>query len=645
MKNKIMAAAAVSACALAWAAKDPVLMTVGGIDVPKSEFEYLYHKNTQQQVSEQPLEEYAEMFKVYKLKVADALAAGVDTTASFRREMEQYRRDLAAPFMADSAYLLNFVQEAYDRSRREVELSHIMLMKSPDRMANAAQRQRIDSIRAILVGEGRDFEEMARAFSQDRSVAMNGGNLGFVTAGRLPYSFEVVGFSTPEGAVSEVVESPAGYHIIKGGRRRPARGQVLTQHIMKMVAPGASAAEDAAAKAWADSVCREARSNPARFEDMARALSDDKGSARQGGQLPWFGAGMMVAPFDSAAFALEVGEISEPVRSQYGWHIIRKLDAKAAPTLAELKPEVLQRLSNPQDERSGMVQKHNWARLAKKHKGSVSKAGIKKLNDWVTAAGELDSAFYDACRDGELAGVEIARIGKRPLTASQMVQGVRQLHLPAGEEALERIEGNAEAYLNRQLMETEYDWLEANEPDYRNLMREYRDGSLLYEVSVAKVWDKASRDTEGLDRFFKAHRQDYQWKKPHVKGYLVQALNDSVAEAARLRLPSLGGDTIVSTMRKEFGKNITIDRVLVEEGQNPMVDNIVFGAAPVKPAAASMTTYFLYDPKVLTLPEEVNDVRGLVTSDYQTELENLWVEELKARYPVTVDKKVLKKVK
>ncbi len=645
MKNKIMVGAALSACALAWAAKDPVLMTVGGIDVPKSEFEYLYHKNSQQQVSQQPLEEYAEMFKVYKLKVADALSEGIDTTASFRKEMNQYRRDLAAPYIADSAYLLNFVQEAYERSRNEVELSHIMLMKGMDAAANEAIRQRLDSIRHIIVDEGRDFEEVARAFSQDRSVAMNGGNLGYLTTGRVPYSFEVAGFATPEGEVSEVVESPVGFHLIKGGRRRPARGQVLAEHIMKMVAPGATPEEEAAAKAWADSVYMEAKAAPARFEDMARRLSDDKGSARQGGQLPWFGAGMMVAPFDSAAFAMEVGEISAPVRSQYGWHIIRKLDAKGAPTMAELKPEILQRLSNPQDERSGMVQRHNWERLARKHKGSVNEAGVKRLQEYVAAAGMLDSAFYDACRSGELAGVEVARIGKRPLTAAQMVDGVRQTSLPAGDYANEIIRGNADACLHRGLMEAEYDWLEANEPDYRNLLREYRDGSLLYEVSVAKVWDKAAKDTEGLDRYFKAHRDDYTWKKPHVKGYLVQALNDSVAEAARQRLATLGGDTIVPAMRKEFGKSITIERVLVEEGQSAMVDNLVFGGAPVKPAAAAMTTYFIYDPRMLTVPEEVSDVRGMVTSDYQTELENAWVEELKAKYPVTVNRKVLKKVK
>ncbi len=644
MKNKVMAAAAVSACAcLAWAAKDPVLMRVGGIEVPKSEFEYLYHKNTQQQLASQPLDEYAELFTVYKLKVADALAEGKDTTASFKREMAKYRRELAAPYVADSAFLLNLVQEAYDRSRKEVEVSHIMLLKGQTPAQANASRQKLDSIRSIILTEGRDFAEMARAFSQDRTAPANGGYMGYMTAGRLPYDFERVAFSTPEGEISEVVESPMAYHIIKAGKSRPARGTVLVSHIMKMVAPGASPAEEAAAEAWADSIYNVVTANPALFEQVAMTQSDDKGSARQGGQLPWFGAGMMVAPFDSAAFALPKGEISRPVRSQYGWHIIHKLDSKAPETLEEMKGETLSRIQNVQDPRSALVRANTVRRLGKKHKGELVKAGMDRLHAQVASG--LDSAFYEACSTGALKDVVVARVGKNKYTASDMMQNLRIMQQPDPEQAVTLVDDFANAFLHTRLLDAEYDWLEANEPEYRNLLREYRDGSLLYEVSVEKVWDRASRDTEGLDRFFAAHKGDYAWQKPHVKGLLVQAVSEEVADAARRRLETMGGDTIVPAMRKEFGKDIVIEKVLVEQGTNPMVDNIMFGTPAVRPSAASMTTYFLYDPKVLTVPEEVGDVRGLVTSDYQTELENRWVEELKARYPVEIDRKVLKKVK
>ena len=157
MSNKILLGAALlSVGALAWAAKDPVIMTVNGVDVPLSEFEYLYHKNSQQQLSPQPLPEYVEMFKNYKLKVADARSMGIDTTRAFAREMEQYKGELAAPFTADSVMLNQMVREAYDRSRREVEVSHIMLWQSPNRRADEAAYARLDSIRnAVLAGRFR----------------------------------------------------------------------------------------------------------------------------------------------------------------------------------------------------------------------------------------------------------------------------------------------------------------------------------------------------------------------------------------------------------------------------------------------------------------------------------------------------------
>ncbi|MDE6336924.1 MAG: hypothetical protein K2L34_10195, partial [Muribaculaceae bacterium] len=146
MNNKFLVGAGLSVFALAMTAKDPVIMTVNGVDVPRSEFEYLYHKNSQQQLSPQPLKEYAEMFKVYKLKVADAKASGIDTTSAFRKEMAQYRRELAQPYLTDSLFLNRLVEEAAERSKEEVETSHIMLSKTRSEAENRKLKARMDSI-------------------------------------------------------------------------------------------------------------------------------------------------------------------------------------------------------------------------------------------------------------------------------------------------------------------------------------------------------------------------------------------------------------------------------------------------------------------------------------------------------------------
>ena len=254
MNRKHLAAIAVlAASAFAATAKDEVVMTVNGVDVPRSEFEYLYHKNQQQQVDPQTLDEYAEMFKIYKLKVADALSQRLDTLPAFRKEMEQYRADLAAPYMTDSLYLNSLVKEAYDLSREEAEAYHIMLAKGATDQETEKSRALADSLRAEIL-KGADYSEIAAAYSVDRASNNVGGRMGYIVPGRFPYSFEKAVFTLAPGQISEIVESPQGFHIVKGGKHRPARGTVLVEHIMKMVPPTATAEQQAAAKASIDSI-------------------------------------------------------------------------------------------------------------------------------------------------------------------------------------------------------------------------------------------------------------------------------------------------------------------------------------------------------------------------------------------------------
>lgn len=639
MKNTLMTAGLIGAAALAWAAKDPVLMTVNGLDVPKSEFEYLYHKNSQQQIEAQPLADYVEMFKIYKLKVADALAEGIDTTAAFRKEMETYRRELANPYLADSVYLNKLIDDSYNRSAKEAEAIHIMLLK-PQNGSKTEVRAKADSLRKAILA-GADYAEVAAKWSQDRMSKDAGGNMGFVTVNRFPYRFEEAVFETPEGEIAELVESPVAFHIVKGGKKRPARGTLLASHILKLVPKDATRAQQDETKAWVDSIAAFLKANPDKFESIAMSQSDDKGSARNGGLLPWFGAGMMVAPFDSAAFSLRNGEISDPVRTDFGWHIIKRIDSKEPESREALKAELLQRFTNPQDERHMMVRRQMVDRLARKHKAKMlPAANILKEK---AAANGIDSLFYAEAE--AMASAPFYAIGKQQFNVGDFISSYRHSDIADRERAAEMMQNYIDYFLYKKLVDAEETWLEANVPDYRNLLHEYRDGSLLYEVSVRKVWDRASKDTEGLQKFFEANRGNYTWTNPHVKGILVQAANDSVAGEVRRRLSQLGGDTIVSTARKEFGKKANIERVLVEKGANAMVDNLMFGAPEVKPASAAFTTYFLYEPVVLTAPEEINDVRGLVISDYQNQLEQDWIEEMKLKYPVTVNEKTLKKVK
>lgn len=645
MNNKIiLGAGLLSMGVIAWAAKDPVVMTVNGVDVPKSEFEYLYHKNSQQQLNAQPLDEYVEMFKLYKLKVADARAAGIDTTANFLSEMAQYRSELAAPYLADSVYINSLALESYERSKEEVQANHIMLRKGHTPAQDADIRHRIDSIRQLLL-DGGNFEELATRYSEDPSVATNKGHLPFTTANRFPYAFETAAYNLKPGEISKVVESPVGYHVLVGGEHRPARGTVLAAHIMKMCRPGASEAVEANAKAEIDSIYNLVKENPDQFESVARRLSDDTGSARAGGRLPWFGPGQMVPEFEEAAYALGTGEISEPIRSQYGWHIIMKIDSKGVPSLAEQKPEFLQRIASPRDERYELVKKNQTAKLSKKHKLKINEAPLDALRRNVSVAG-LDSTFYATYEVATPEGsAVIATVDGNPATAADFVKTLRNAPVPDTAMAAKVIETMLDNFYNKILVEAEEEALVEREPEYRNLLNEYRDGSLLYEISVRKVWDKAAKDEEGLTAFFNANKADYTWTEPKAKGLLVQVKNDSIGNLLKQRYLELGGDTAVQTLRKEFRNDAIIDRVLASKGTNKMVDNLMFNGPETTPGNSAYTSFFMLSPRLLTAPEEMSDVRGQVTSDYQAQLEKQWVEKLKTLYPVVVYDKVLKKVK
>ena len=641
MKKPIAAGIGLLTVALAFAAKDPVIMTINGVDVPKSEFEYLYNKNSAQQVNPQTLDEYLEMFKLYKMKVADAKAEGLDTLASFIKETEQYRHDLAAPYLADSVYINKLVQEAYDRSQREVDAYHIMLFKTRDPKKNVEARQRMDSIKKVL-DNGGDFADLATRFSQDRGSSAKGGHMGWIVSGKYPYSFEVVDFALPEGKISDVVESPVGYHILKGGKSRPARGRVKASHILIL---GKTPDELAAAKVRIDSIYGAVKGHPEKFADLATRLSQDPGSARQGGQLPWFGSGEMVAEFDSVAFNMPVGEISEPFATPFGYHIVYKQEARDVPPMEAFKKFQLSRLSNPQDERYGMIKKHQTEKLAAKYKARVNEDNFGKIRGYLQSNG-IDSTFVATWVEGANGRLPLFTVGKTAYPVSDVAKRLKSDKPVEAAVAVEMLQDGFDSYLGSVLLDLEEASLANVEPDYRNLLKEYIDGSLLYEVSVRKVWDKAANDTKGLEEYFARNKGKYTWDKPHVKGYFVQTVNDSVAGLIRNRMAELPDNSdLVQNIRKEFPTQVAIEKVLVAKGGNPMVDHVAFGGPEAESSIKNYPVYFMVNARILNAPEEVADVKGLVTSDYQNEFQAAWEKELRAKYPVKVNEKVLKTVK
>lgn len=645
-KLHLSAAIAVTAMAItAAAASDPVLMTINKVPVRLSEFEYLYNKNNSQQLQPQTLDEYVDMFVNYKLKVAAAVAAGMDTTASFRNEFEGYAAELAQARMVDSTVYDSLLHEAYDHARELRYVSHIMLPPSDGTTSNEAAMAHADSIRNAILSGTTTFEDAAAA-SIDRASATRGGRMGWVLPGRFPWPFEKTSYDTPLGGISPVINSGFGLHIIRVDEIKPNPGEVEAEHILKLT-HGKTPEEAEHARVAIDSIYNVVTQPGVDFEDVARRESEDPGSAKQGGKLGWFSSGMMVAPFDSASFAMQVGEISRPVATAYGYHIIHKTGARPVASFEDMRQSLEQQING--DERGQLPAQRRLDALVQQYKGQVSDDGLAKVRHIIEECGRYDSTAIEALKASTIPVYTVADkkytivsvMPTMPVTASMDVDN-----------AMTMLRNTTNRVMRDKVAEIYRKDLVNIDPEYRNIYNEYRDGILLYNISNQEVWERAAKDTTGLEKYFAEHRADYTWKAPKFKGYIIFATNDSVQTEVKAFTDSLdaaGADftreALVKMIDKRFGRDAKVERVLAAKGDNAITDYLAFDGPKPENQKMRWQSYYAYRGRIIDQPEDAFDVRGQVTTDYQALLEKEWVKNLHKRFPVKINRKVLAKAK
>lgn len=622
-------------------AKDPVVMTVAGHDVPLSEFQYLYNKNNIQQQSKQSIDEYVKSFVDYKLRVAQALEERLDTMPEYKKEFEQHRLELAEPYFEDSVALDSMIRVAYDRMHYNVDTDHLMLPLSDADHTPEQQQARLDSLRTLIKEGKADFYELAKKYSVDPSVKVNGGHLGYVVANTYPASFEEVVFNTPDGELAPVLRTRYGWHLIRVNGRRNDQGEVKASHILK-VTRNANDEIKAKKKHQIDSIYKALVANKTTFADAAKRESEDPGSGRNGGELGWFGSGRMVPEFEKAAFALTPGEISKPFTTDFGWHIILCQDRRGIAPLDTLRPRLESMMH--QGERAEMLETRGLAKFAKRYPAKINPVAADSVRAVITRYGKLTPQ----------AGAQLASYTSIPaVTVNGKTVGLGEIGSQMSRSRTGDVESAMEFYnmlLNNHkralTREAAISWLEKNEPAYRYLLNEYRDGMLYFDISSKKVWDYANKDVAGQQKYFEEHRNKYLWNAPKYKGYVISAINDSLASVAAnyVTTNNIAPDSLVRKLRTEFGNNVKIERALAAKGENAVIDYVAFHGfrpAPVGRWAAFRPVL----GKIIEQPEDAGDVRGAVSVDYQKELETKWLEGLRSKYPVKINQKVLKKVK
>lgn len=622
---------------------DPVLMTVNKKPVKLSEFEYLYQKNNAQQLTTQPIDEYLDLFVIYKLKVAEAEAAGIADSETFVNEYAGYRRDLSEPYMTNKEVRDSLVRNIYDRMMTEIDVSHIMVERTFGPAASASKKAFLDSLRSEIIAGRADFATVADTYSIDPAAKNNHGHMGYIIAGAFPYTFEDAAYNTPVGEISPVIETPFGYHIVKVNNTRKAQGQVKVQHILKFTR-GLNDEDLAAKKAQIDSIYTLIK-NGADFDEIAKKESDDTGSARNGGLIDWFSTGRMVPEFEETSFALANGEVSEPFSTAYGYHIVKRLDWKQVDPFETLEPRINAMIDR--DERQFIPVKAKTRELRQKYNTAINSKVAADVRDKISANGSLDSALIASLVKDERVIITLDG-GNGEITVSDIFAA-----LPAKFDTLSAADANItfdnrlEEVADDAVIEAERDNLAIENVEYRNLLNEYRDGMLLFEISDRNVWTRSKEDKEGIKAYFDSNKAKYAtWTAPKFKGYVIFATNDSIKDAAQnyLTASAIDNDKIVETLREQFGKDVKVERVLAAEGDNAIIDGLAFGKTAPNPSG-KWISYFAYDGKIIDQPEEVADERGLITTDYQNILEAEWVKSLKKKYPVKINKKVLQSYK
>jgi len=616
---------------------DPVVLKINGKSVHKSEFEYIYNKNNSNYaIEKKSLEDYLELFVNYKLKVVEAESLGLDTTKAFKDELRGYRTQLAQPYLVDRSVDEQLIKEAYERLTESVSVRHILVKLSPestDKERKAAY-SKISSLRDEVI-KGADFSEVAKK-SSDCPSSSKGGDLGFISGFMTVYPFESAAYNTPVGEISSIVETKFGYHIIQVDDRRADVGELLVAHIMKEVPRKATPEQIEASKRVVED-CLERVSKGEDFASLAKEFSDDKYSASKGGELSWFGVNRLPKPFEEAAYALEVGGLSSVVRTDYGWHLIKLIDKRSVSSFEDKRAEIIRKLAN--DERASKGKMALIDRLRKEY-------NVTKYQQ------SLDEVLNVASQMSDSSLIAAAPSMTKPLITikeSSYSQGDYINYIVSkgnNTNIKEQLKSKIGEYENDMIIKYEDQHLESKYSEFNNLMQEYRDGILLFEVSNAQVWDKASKDTAGLNRFFQENRAKYTFDTPRFKGYILQCKDQETAQRVRTIIATTPIDSLNSRIKSEINNESVVARVtkgLYSKGDNKIVDALHFNVSKLD-ASGELTDISLLGKELVDAPEEYTDVKGLVTADYQNWLEKQWVESLRNKYKVKVNKKVVKSI-
>lgn len=635
--------------ALAQVTEDSVLLTIGGEKVSVSEVMSLYRKNYIKGtvIDKKAFDEYLELFINYKLKIRQAHDLKMDTVSTFKKEYQFYRSQLAQPYMTDEAMSNALTQEAYQRKLKDIRASHILIRLD----INASPYDTLTAYNKILsirqrILNGEVFGKVAAEVSDDlsardqteglKTIPGNKGDLGYFTVFDMVYPFESAAYSTEVGNVSMPVRTDFGYHLVKVMKVKPAIGEVLAAHILFSFADVPSHADSIAVKLKVDSIFTKVRKGED-FAILARNFSDDRITSSKGGLLPWFGSNRMVPEIIEAVEGLKPGEYSRPFLSSYGWHILKGLEQKSIGDFNDTKDVLRQKVT-----RGDRLEALNQSFVEKLKKKYGYKADLKSLDKVIAVL--TDSVFVGKWRIP--ASNKLTRrlfsFDGHTYTQLDFANYIVTNQLPGNKfDKRQYATVRFNSFVNKELMDHEDDHLEMKYPEFKDLLKEYHDGLLVYALTDMNVWSKAEADTTGLRLFYDQWSNNYMWETRLDASVYTVSNHTRVEKVRGTILKGVSEQEILKSYNSDTNKVLTIEHRLYLRGESPVIDLIEWQEGLSRNVDTDGTTTFVFVHKVIPpMPKALKDVRGIVVADYQTYLEQSWMNGLRKKYDCSINKDV-----
>lgn len=636
-------------------AKDPALLKyANGTTVGRNEFLKAFQKgNPNWKTAERKAyEEYLDLYIKFKRKVIEAEKLGLADRKEFKDEFEGYRKQLAQPYLVEKNVQEKLIKEAYDRSKEVVHASHILIGCTPESPPADTLKayNTIMAIRDSIVKQGKSFDMMARRHSTDPSAKQNGGDLGYFTAFEMVYPFETAAYNTPVGSISMPTRSGFGYHIVKVHERVANPGKQSVSHIIIRIGPTYSAKDTAQAIAKINEVHKRLTEG-ADFAEMASTFSDDKVTAANGGDL---GTGRLIPEMENIKRKLSVGQISQPFKTSYGWHIIKVTKVEPIKTFEESQADIKSRISR--DARSYLSREVLVNRVKKENNFVLNQASVDKFVASITDENMYNKGFWKPDTTAAAKAIyelPLYTLGKKGgemwnvKMSDYVAFYLKQRKGFDGATVAQVTEKHLEKFIEEEMLRYEETQLPKKYPEYEALLREYRDGILLFTLTEEKVWRKAVEDTAGLKKYYENNRDSFKVSERVV---VTEFSSESKASMEQVEIYLAKGHNekwIDSVMNSGSPLNLRVRTQTFERGQQPKEADLFGKSVGYRTQvieAGKMNRILVVKEYKSAGIAAFDEVKPKVITKYQNYLEKEWAEELARKYPVKVTKKEFEKI-